>query len=246
MQNIRDVIRRRGRRRIETPEWLVTYGDMITLLLAFFIALFTTATIDGYEIRLILSAFSGLGSSVGGNTLERNRLAELGNRVLSLPSSTPGRQLDKERAVEQLALRDRLQNDNLITREDERGLVVSLGADAFFEPNSAEVDIEIAREGLLEVATLLQQPELEDVTFRIEGHTDSIPPDPASEWPTNWDLSAARSINILRYLVDYGVPEDKFQVMGLADTVPLAPNESAEGRALNRRVDIVLITESDR
>ena len=237
------LARRRGRSRIQTPEWLVTYGDMITLLLAFFIVLFTAATIDGYEIRLILSAFSGLGNSAGGNTLEINQLAELGNSALTLPSSTIGRQLDRDRSVTQLALRDQLRNTNIVTREDERGFVVSLGADAFFESGSAEVNIENARDTLVEVATLLQQPELEDITFRIEGHTDSILPDPSGPWPTNWDLSAARSINILRYLVDYGVSEERFQVMGLADTVPLAPNDTAEGRALNRRVDIVLITE---
>ena len=242
MDHTSSSARRKTRKRITTPDWLVTYGDMITLLLAFFIALFTTATIDGYEIRLILSAFRGFGDSSGGNSLEATSVAELGNSVLSLPSAISGRKLSRDRSQVDSVLQSIQNTSNIITREDERGIVVSLGADTFFASGSAEVDIESARDTLLELASLLQQPELDNTLFRIEGHTDSIPPDPNGAWPTNWDLSTARAINILRYLIDYGVNDRQLQVMGLADTSPVADENTAEGRALNRRVDIILLT----
>jgi len=126
-------------------------------------------------------------------------------------------------------------------REEERGLVISLAADIYYGSGSAEVDIETTRDTLQIIAALLRDEQYQERTFRIEGHTDNILPDPASEWDSNWELSTARSINILRYLADYGVNEQQFQIMGLADTRPLADNNSIEGRALNRRVDIVIL-----
>ena len=92
-------------------------------------------------------------------------------------------------------------------------------------------------------ALLLNSPVLSDKIFRIEGHTDSTPTDPDSPWPSNWELSTARSTNVLHYLVDFGVNEDQFQVAGFADTSPLASEETEEGRAYNRRVDIIILTD---
>ena len=100
-----------------------------------------------------------------------------------------------------------------------------------------------SRQVLQKVATLMSSPEMRGRKFRVEGHTDDIPTDPQGEWETNWELSADRAVNVLHYLVDFGVDENQCQVAGFADTVPLASNETREGRAYNRRVDIVLLTE---
>jgi chemotaxis protein MotB len=79
--------------------------------------------------------------------------------------------------------------------------------------------------------------------FRIEGHTDSTGTDPDGPWEDNWHLSAARSIAVLRFLTDIGVDEQRFQVAGFADTMPVSSNATPEGRAYNRRVDIVILNE---
>lgn len=233
----------KARRRITTPPWTVTYGDMTTLLLAFFIILFTIATVDGHEIRLVLSAFPGLGTLNGGNTLEEGVLPELGSTVLALPADTRRRQLDESLVRLQNQILGRLQSKNVLVRQEERGLVVSLAADLYYSPASADLDIDEARDVLQNIAALLQNEAYTERTVRIEGHTDSIPPAPADEWESNWDLSAARSINVLRYLADYGVNEARFEVMGLADTRPIADNNTVQGRAANRRVDIVILKE---
>ena len=225
------------------PNWLLTYGDMTTLLLAFFILLFTTATIDGFELRLILAAFPGLGNLTGGNTLQEGRLAELGNTVLDLPSTQQGRALNDARRTAVSIFSPEIRTEQVRVSEDERGLVVSLAADAFFEPAQADLNIEGSQDVFIKLSQLLRSSELGERTFRIEGHTDSIPPDPEGEWPTNWELSAARSISVLQLLQDYGVAEEQFQVMGLADTIPIFDNQTAEGRAYNRRVDIVILSE---
>jgi chemotaxis protein MotB len=70
-----------------------------------------------------------------------------------------------------------------------------------------------------------------------------VPIDPAGPWQDNWQLSSERSRAVLRYLTDFGVDERRFQVAGFADTVPVASNATPEGRAYNRRVDIVIIDD---
>jgi chemotaxis protein MotB len=224
-------------------DWLLTYGDMTTLLLTFFIMLLTSATVDGYELKMILAAFQGLGVYEGGNTLQTGKLAELGNTIESLPSMQRGRALDnaRKRAISQF--QPEIKSNKVRIKEDERGLVISLAADSFFRPASAEIDIEETRELLNRVSLLLRAEDLQGRKFRIEGHTDDTPTDPDGEWETNWELSAARAVNVLHYLVDFGVNENQFQVAGFAETVPLASNDTPEGRAYNRRVDIIVLTE---
>ena len=222
-------------------DWLLTYGDMTTLLLTFFIMMFTTATIDGSKLKLVIAAFNGLGLLRGGNTLQVGQLAELGNTIESLPSMEKGRALDKARKRAVSQFEPEIKSNKVRITEDERGLIITLAGDAFFRPASAELDIEESRELLLRLSSLLKT--LPDRKFRIEGHTDATPTDPQSEWPTNWELSAARAVNVLKYLTEFGVPEQQFQVAGFADTVPLASNDTPEGRAYNRRVDIVILLE---
>ncbi len=224
------------------PEWMTTYGDMVTLLLTFFVMMYTTATVDGVKIKLILAAFNGLGLRSGGMTLQATgQLVEMGNTVMSLPSTQRGRSLDEARRRAVSMFQPEIKSEMVRVKEDERGLIISLAGDAFFEPASAQVRIDQTRETLQKISNLLQS--MENRKFRIEGHTDSIPTDPGGEWETNWELSTARATNVLHYLVDFAVAEEQFQVSGFADTVPLASNETEEGRAYNRRVDIVILSE---
>ena len=225
------------------PAWLLTYGDMTTLLLTFFVLMFTTAEVDGSELRMILAAFQGLGSFHGGNTLQVGKLAEMGHSVMALPSRERGAALDKARKTAISTFQPELKTRRVRIKEDERGLVISLAADSFFKPASAEIEIEESRSVLQKASALLSAPELSNRKFRIEGHTDSVQTDPEGEWATNWELSTARAVNILHYLVDFGVDERQFQVAGFADTVPLASNDTPEGRAYNRRVDIIILTK---
>jgi chemotaxis protein MotB len=77
--------------------------------------------------------------------------------------------------------------------------------------------------------------------FKIEGHTDGTPIDPDGPWTSNWQLSTARAINVLTYLMGLGVDDRRYEVSGFADTMPVSKDDTSEGRAYNRRVDIVLM-----
>ena len=225
------------------PEWMVTFSDMTTLLLTFFVMMFTTATVDGSDIRLILSAFQGLGALEGGNTLDaEGKLAALGNNIMSMPSPRTGKSLDRAKTLAISLFQPEIKSRKVRITEDERGLVISLSADAFFRPASAELNIEEARTTIQNIANLMNNEFMASRKFRIEGHTDSMPTDENGEWRSNWELSTARATNIVHYLRDFNVNEKNLQVAGFADTVPLATNETEEGRAYNRRVDIILLT----
>ncbi|SIQ05344.1 chemotaxis protein MotB [Alkalispirochaeta americana] len=225
------------------PDYMLTYGDMVTLLLTFFVMLLTTATIDGHQLRLILAAFPGLGSLEGGNTLEAGPLAELGNTIESLPSMERGRALSEARREAISIFQPEIQSEMVRVQEDERGLVISLAGDSFFETASARVRIEQTRGILQRLSRLLSLEILSERTFRIEGHTDNIATDPNGPWPSNWELSTERALAVLRYLAEFGVEESQFQVMGLGEHRPLYDNTTAEGRAYNRRVDVIILTD---
>lgn len=225
--------------------WQGTYGDMITLMLCFFVMLYNPSEIDPTQLATITQSLQmqETETTTGGMSLSAGRLSDLGNNINSLPSLEKGKSLGlaKKKAVSLLAP---VVNSNKITiTSDERGLVISLLSDNFFDEGSADINIEETRDTLLRLSEFFQSDEVKDRRFRIEGHTDDVQVAPGSPFPSNWELSATRAVNVLHYLADYGVNEDKFSVAGYADTRPKFSNETPEGRSYNRRVDIIILDE---
>jgi chemotaxis protein MotB len=226
-------------------EWIVTYSDMVTLMLCFFVALFNPDESDPAQLAAMMSSFNniGMGASTGGNTLSAGKNADLGNNVNSLPSMERGRSLGTALKKAVSLFNMEVRSNKIQVTHDERGLVITLASDAFFAPASARVNIEETRDILLRLGSFLSSDDIGQRKLRIEGHTDAVPVDPAGPWESNWELSTARSINVLHYLTDIGVEEDRFQVAGFADTMPVSRSDTPEGRAYNRRVDIIILDE---
>jgi chemotaxis protein MotB len=222
-------------------EWMGTYGDMITLMLCFFVMLYNPAEEDPAMMSQIMASFSG-DTAGGATSLTAGSFADMGNNINSLPSLTRGSALGQvfQKAVS-LFVPDTKSNRISVT-SDERAVVISLVADNFFVLGSAELNLETTRETLLRLAQFLSSSDMRNRRFRIEGHTDNTWIE-GIQWPSNWELSAARAINVLHYLSDYGVDETQFSVAGFADTRPKFSNDTAEGQAYNRRVDIVILDE---
>jgi chemotaxis protein MotB len=171
------------------------------------------------------------------------KLAELGAAINSLPASTKGKSLGDAVAKAASLFDTAIKSKQIRISSDERGLVISLVSDAFFGPASDQINIEATRDILLRLAAFISSEDLGDRKLRIEGHTDSLAVDPDGPWPSNWHLSTARSISVLSYLAAVGVTENRFQVAGFADTAPVASNDTPEGRAYNRRVDIIVLDD---
>ena len=223
--------------------WLTTYADMVTLMLCFFVMLFEPAEVDISSLQNLSASISG-DPTGGGTSLSLGRLADLGNNISSLPSMEKGKSLGTalKKAVSVFA--PEIKTNKIAVTSDERGIVISLASDAFFEPGSADLNIEETRDTLLRLAEFLNADDLSDRRFRVEGHTDSDVVDLGSPFASNWELSAMRAINVLHYMTDFGVAEERFSVAGYADTKPFASNDTAEGRAYNRRVDIIILDDA--
>ena len=232
------------------PAWMLTYGDMTTLLLTFFILLFTTAEIEGRELQLILSAFKGsLGMHTGGLTLSQGVLAELGQQVETLPSKEKGERLAKAVKKAVSIFQPEIKSRKVKITEDERGIVISLVADAFFESGSPE----LTPEGMAivdKMGRFLEGPEFSENVIRIEGHTDNTPISADSElyelYPTNWELSSARAVKIARIMNEIHRIEGKnLQAIGYGMFQPVESNAIEEGRAYNRRIEVIIMRKKE-
>ncbi|MCR4790083.1 MAG: flagellar motor protein MotB [Treponemataceae bacterium] len=221
--------------------WMDTYGDMITLMLCFFVMLYNPDEADPVQMEMMMSSLN-TDSSGGGQSAVSGKLADLGNSINTLPSIEKGKSLGlaKKKAVSLFA--PDLKSTKITLSSDERGLIITLAADSFFAEGSAELNIEETRETLLRISQFLNSSELAGRKFRIEGHTDSVQVS-SNKYPSNWELSTARAVNVLHYLSDFGINENQFSVAGYADTQPRHTNETPEGRAYNRRVDIIILDE---
>ncbi len=222
--------------------WQGTYGDMITLMLCFFVMLYDPNESDAVQMAAMQASIAN-NLQGGGMSLSAGRLSDLGNTVSSLPSMERGQLLGpaKKKAVSIFA--PDVKSNRITITSDERGLVISLASDSFFERGSADLNIEDTRETLLRLSQFFSDPALKSRRFRIEGHTDNNPVDEDSAFKSNWELSTARATNVLHYLSDFGVSEDPFSVAGYADKRPKFNNDTAEGQAYNRRVDIIILDD---
>ncbi|MDD6295314.1 MAG: flagellar motor protein MotB [Treponema sp.] len=223
--------------------WQGTYGDMITLMLCFFVMLYNPSEVDTTSLAQMAASLEVASSTTGGISLSAGRLSDLGNAINSLPSLERGKSLGlaKKKAVSLFA--PEVKSNKITVTSDERGLVITLASDSFFEEGSAQLNIDETREILLRLSSFFADPELKTKYFRIEGHTDNTPVKNTELFPSNWELSTARAANVLHYLADFGVQEDRFSIAGYADTRPKFSNDSPESRAYNRRVDIIILDE---
>lgn len=225
--------------------WQGTYGDMITLMLCFFVMLYNPSEVDVTQLATITQSLQMNETETvsGGLSLSAGRLSDLGNNINSLPSLEKGKSLGlaKKKAVSLFA--PDVKSNKITITSDERGLIITLLSDNFFDQGSAELNIDESRETLLRLSEFFNSPEVADKRYRIEGHTDNTPVESNSVFPSNWELSATRAVNVLHYLAEYGVRENSFSVAGYADTRPKFSNDTAESRAYNRRVDIIILDE---
>jgi chemotaxis protein MotB len=227
-----------------TPStWLNTYADMITLCLCFFVVLFNPDEVTQAQLDSVSTSVrtGGIGAMPGGLTLSAGRNADLGNTIMSLPSMERGRLMGPQLRKAISVFSPEIRSNKVKITHDERGLVITLAGDAFFNPASARINIEATRDILLRLGTYMSSGDLRDRKFRIEGHTDAVDVDPGGPWEDNWQLSAERSRAVLRYLVAIGLEEKRFQIAGFADTMPVSSNDTEEGRKNNRRVDVIIL-----
>jgi chemotaxis protein MotB len=226
--------------------WMVSYADFVTLLFAFFVVMYAVAESSHAKARdLSESVQRALGN--GSPPAAAHLVPDQGG-VAAVKPATAGQKPEDPaaKAVAELApsyaylkqqLRQEIAEGKMQLTLDARGIVVALREKAFF-PSGGDGIYPSAFASMGKVAAVIRNlPN----AVRLEGHTDSVPIH-NERFRSNWDLSAARSIAVLSLFESrYGIPSRRFAVAGYAENDPVAGNDSDEGRAQNRRVDLVIV-----
>jgi len=218
--------------------WLLTYSDLITLLMIFFVVMFAISSINSKKFQAMAIS---LARSMGGGQ------SVLTNPGASLVPGLSGEDLEKELAEtdELERLKKELQayidqyglNGTVTVNIEERGVVMSFQEVALFPLGSARLTPS-AKNLIVKVGQIL----LKTTQFiRVEGHTDDLPIN-TREFPSNWELSVARSTSVVQELIhELDFPPHRLSATGYGEFRPREPNDSMENRQKNRRVDIVVL-----
>jgi chemotaxis protein MotB len=247
------VRRRAHRARLSNDRWLVSYADFITLLFAFFVVLYATAEADQKKQaqfgQSIEEAFRALG--IFPDAMQHRTGANVASDAKETPAIPMNIVMGEDilapakvkQDLEQMGreLQQRLSNEvasHTVSIEMGRdGLVISLREAGFFASGSAAPKPE-TMQTLQRIGAALSRTRYD---LRVEGHTDNIPIH-NPQFDSNWELSTARATNIARLLLQLNaVRADRLSAAGYAEFHPVAPNNLPDGRAKNRRVDLVVL-----
>lgn len=224
-------------------EWLNTYSDMVTLLLCFFVLLYSMSVINEEKFKQAIGSFNEIG--IFGESGSMN--TDVGDSISSLDTYNAidvTKQMDDiYKEVVAIIKSGGLQND-IGVEMDQGGVVIRFKDDYLFDTGKADLKPNV-KTSLYKMANVLRKY---NRTIRVEGHTDNVPIH-NSEFKSNWELSTARAISVVRYFTSE-LPEnkrfspDKFQVTGYGEYHPIAPNDTEANRQKNRRIEIIVLGES--
>lgn len=241
--------------------WLVSYADFMTLLFAFFVVMYSTSQVDQRKVgklaMAIQVAFQELGvfpastsraPISGSEPMPFNDVQEIARveRVASLGRIAPKSEgnssgdnaalVNLRKELEQ-ALAPEILRHEVALREEPSGLIISLREVGFFDSGSAQLRAK-SLPAFNRIATLLSERAYH---VRIEGHTDNVPIH-TTQFASNWELSTARATELVRLLITkHGFVPQHLSAAGYAEFHPIAANNAEDGRALNRRVDVVIL-----
>lgn len=228
-----------GHEEESSERWLLTYADMITLLTAFFIMMYSMSVLNLEQFnKMAISIRSGFGGTLEGGGHSILNPSTGASMVPSiLPESGISQTVQVAKQMEGYIKAHHLQNELHMAQTDD-GLRITMMADGkvLFPAGTADLKPQ-AREVLDQLVRLVAKT---DSHLLVEGHTDNRPIH-TTRYPSNWELSTARAVTVVRYLIERGrLPAARLSAAGYADSKPVAPNTTPANRAANRRVEILI------
>lgn len=227
-----------------TGSWIVTYSDLITLMLTFFVLLYSISTVEVNKFRQILQSIQlGFGKEVvviedpnnfvgQGHEFEK---IDADENVINPAIIEENRKKKILMEIQDIIHRHRL-HDNVVVSLENSKVIVRIKDRLVFNSGSTEIQ-QAADPVLVEIADIFKS--YPDYTIDIAGHSDNVPIS-TPVFPSNWELSSYRATTVLRFFIDLGVDPFRMTATGYADLLPIAPNNSPENRAQNRRVEFIL------
>jgi len=221
------------------PAWLAAFGDLMSLLLCFFVLLLSMSSMDAKKVSEAIGSLSGAMSVLEGGTkteISHQRMQE------STPIDSNSETSETVNRIQQ-AINDAnemMQKDQstaITVDEAQEGFVIKLPASLLFDEGSATIQNQDALLFLKRMALITEELP-KDLQLSIQGHTDNQPPGASSPYKDNWELSSARAIAVLHELKLDGVDPARMSACGFSQYKPVATNATAAGREKNRRVEL--------
>lgn len=227
--------------------WLVSYADFITLLFAFFVVMYAISSVNEGKYRVLSDA---LGSAFGKvnvpslSTPTPQDPSSVSERPRPLALQKQRNELRRER--EQMtgmarallkALAPLVNQGKVRVTQTSRGVSIEINASVLFAQGDARLTSE-SSQALRAVAEVLKN---DKHAIQVEGHTDNVPINNVF-FPSNWELSAVRASSVVRLFTDNGIAESRLLAVGHGSNQPVRPNDTAEGRLRNRRVEVMILS----
>jgi len=257
---------RNRRRKAVAPKgherWLITYADLITLLMIFFVIMYSVSSIDPdkynslsqdlhmtfHDPKGVLERGKGIMQQPGASTKEQDQqdASKVGTAAQNASPMTE-RELQFRKQEQELQafksviasyVQDNQLGEQISISDTEQGISIRLSDQFLFDLGKADIK-KVSMPMLNKLASLFDQL---DTTISIEGHTDDLRIQPGGVFKDNWELSAGRALSVLRYFIDQEhMDAAKFQIAGYGETRPIAPNDSDSNRQKNRRVEMTVL-----
>lgn len=234
--------RKKEEEQANTMGWIVTWSDLSTLLLTFFVLLLSLANMDAKQATEAMGSLrEAFGVLEGGRQVEVTddklmESIELISGSSKMPISNIIRQLQSRIGKKRLKADVIKPKQSKYRKNTTQDVIIRLDDSILFAPGSYKLSPS-GEETILNMGDVLEGFPFD---IRVEGHTDSLPPGKGQ--PSNWEMSTYRAMSVMKFLVEQEfVEQEQISITGYGDTKPVAPNDSKENRAKNRRVDIVLL-----
>ena len=216
----RSKLRKNVQEEVHAELWLITYADLITLLLCFFILLFASANVDQNVWDRVKASYS----------------SKVKNKTISTPLSEIKHQLDS-------MLMKEVKDKNLEIENKDNAINMRFLSNSFYNSGDAKLLPEGKEivDKIFKIINAVSKQKKANFSLDVEGHTDDNPI-ATKEFPSNWELSVARASNVVRYLIDRGMEPQRLKASGYADTQPVVSNRNGKGepipenQSVNRRV----------
>jgi chemotaxis protein MotB len=225
--------------------WLLSYADFITLLMIFFIIMYAMSNLDKEKYKQVASGLqNAMGGGGGGSIIGSDDGVAINEDIAPIDTSIA--EVSEEEKLEYVKktvdnyLKESGLFDSVETNIEERGLILSFKDSLFFDSAKADIKPEQAKK-LVEIGKMLNQPIISKSYIRVEGHTDNVPIKNYA-YKSNWDLSVIRASNVAQLLINQsGIKPDRISATGYGEFRPKVDNSTEDGRAKNRRVDILIM-----
>ena len=239
------MAKKKKKSEMKKSSWLDTYADTITLLLTFFVLLYSMSTIDAEKVRQISQAFNEIMNGKSADSILEYDLYDGQVPIIGGDSDTDDSDIDVNQQATYQDIKEFVDKNDLSSYldiiQDERGVILQLRDNILFETGEATLksDALVILDKISALISTLPN------NVNVEGHTDNVPIN-TNEFPSNWELSSARAVNVVRYFVDKkGQDAKRFTAESHADTEPITDNDTAEHRAENRRVNILIVANNE-